>query len=77
MAPFPYEEVERIFREELGRAPDEIFDSFDPEPLATASIGQVHVAYLDGRKVAVKIQRPSVDVEFSGDIRLMTLPMRG
>ena len=40
-------------------------------PIATASIGQVHVAYLDGRKVAVKVQRPNVEIDFAGDIRLM------
>ena len=54
----------------------ELFDHFDPEPLATASIGQVHVAVLGGRKVAVKVQRPNVDADFMGDIRLMTLAMR-
>jgi ubiquinone biosynthesis protein len=74
--PFPVEHVERVFREELGQSPDEIFDRFDPEPLATASIGQVHTAVLDGRKVAVKIQRPSVDVDFAADIRLMSFAMR-
>src|SRR5262245_50904024 len=68
---FEYAEVERIFREELGRAPDETFDSFDRRPLATASIGQVHVAWLNGRKLAVKVQRPSVEQDFAGDIRLM------
>ncbi len=72
VAPFGYDQVERVFREDLGRTPDEIFDSFDREALATASIGQVHVAFLDGRKVAVKVQRPAVDREFAGDIRLMT-----
>lgn len=72
VAPFPYAAVERTFHEELGRTPAEVFDSFDPEPIATASIGQVHVAYLDGRKLAVKVQRPLVDVQFSGDIRLMS-----
>lgn len=71
VAPFPYEAVERIFLQELGKPPSEMFDQFDAEPIATASIGQVHVAYLDGRKFAVKVQRPSVDVDFSGDIRLM------
>jgi ubiquinone biosynthesis protein len=71
VAPFPFAEVERIFVEEFGKRPDELFDSFDREPLATASIGQVHVAWLDGRKVAVKIQRPSVDKDFGDDIRLM------
>jgi ubiquinone biosynthesis protein len=74
--PFAVEEAERIFREELGTTPAEIFDRFDREPLATASIGQVHTAVLNGRRVAVKIQRPSVDVEFMGDIRLMAFGMR-
>ncbi len=75
IAPFPFAHVEQVFRDELGRSPDEIFERFEREPLATASIGQVHVAWLDGRKVAVKVQRPSVDIEFDGDIRLMLLAM--
>ena len=69
--PFPYEDVERIWREEIGKTPDEVFDAFDREPIATASVGQVHVAYLDGVKVAVKVQRPAVEFEFGSDIRLM------
>jgi len=74
--PFPFEHVEQVFREELGRTPQQIFDWIDPEPLATASIGQVHVAYLGGQKVAVKVQRPMVDVEFAGDIRLIQFAIR-
>jgi ubiquinone biosynthesis protein len=73
IAPFPYAHVEQVFLEELGQSPAELFDGFEAEPIATASIGQVHVATLRGRKVAVKVQRPTVDVEFAGDIRLMTL----
>jgi len=69
--PFEYGAVEQIFLAETGKTPVEIFDSFDPVPIATASIGQVHVAYLDDRKVAVKVQRPSVETDFAGDIRLM------
>ena len=72
VAPFPYAAVERAFVAELGKNPSEIFDRFDPHPIATASIGQVHVAHLDGRKLAVKVQGPAVDVAFSGDIRLMS-----
>jgi ubiquinone biosynthesis protein len=74
--PFPYRDVERIVREELGRTPSEIFDQFDESPLAAASIGQVHVAYLQGKKVAVKVQRPDVNANFAGDIRLMSGTMR-
>lgn len=76
IAPCPLEHVEQVIREELGRTTAEIFDRFDPEPLATASIGQVHVAYVAGQKVAVKVQRPAVDIEFEGDIRLILLAMR-
>ena len=76
IAPFGYEDVERVFVEELGAPPSEFFDFFEREPLATASIGQVHSALLNGRKVAVKVQRPSVDIDFTGDITLMTLAMR-
>jgi len=71
VAPCAYADIERIFIEETGRSPDQIFDSFDRRPLATASIGQVHVAHLGGRKLAVKVHRPTVEREFAGDIRLM------
>ena len=73
--PFSYEQVERTILEELGRNPDEIFESFERRSLATASVGQVHVAYLDGQKVAVKIQRPNVETEFKHDIQLMVAAM--
>jgi len=76
IAPFPFAHVEQVFLEEFGQPTSTLFDEFDPEPIATASIGQVHVAYLGGQKVAVKVQRPTVDAEFAGDIRLMTLTMR-
>jgi ubiquinone biosynthesis protein len=71
VTPFPYAEVERTFREELGRPPEELFDSFDPQPLATASVGQVHVATCGGRKLAVKIRGPNVERDFAGDLRLI------
>lgn len=75
-APFDYADVERIFVEELGKTPSEIFDCVETQPLATASIGQVHVGFLGGRKVAIKVQRPSVDTDFAGDIRLMVATVR-
>jgi len=76
VAPFCFEEVERTFVEELGRKPAEIFERFDPQPIATASIGQVHLARLKGRKLAVKVQRPNVETDFAGDIRLMAATIR-
>src|SRR6185312_5938125 len=75
-APFEYEQVERIFVEETGKTPAEIFESFETQPLATASIGQVHIGYLSNRKVAIKVQRPSVETDFAGDIRLMLITLR-
>ncbi|HET9711136.1 MAG TPA: AarF/UbiB family protein, partial [Pyrinomonadaceae bacterium] len=75
ITPFDYADVEQIFVEEFGKAPSETFDSFERFPIATASIGQVHVAYLEGRKVAVKVQRPRVETDFAGDIRLMAAAM--
>lgn len=74
--PFPFAHAEQVLLEELGRGPDEIFDSFEREPIATASVGQVYVAVLGGDKVAVKIQRPNIEVEFHNDIRLLKTFLR-
>lgn len=76
VAPFPYEEVERIFLEDLHRKPDEIFASFNRSPLATGSIGQVHLARLGDRTVAVKIQRPTIVSDFHADITAMKFVVR-
>lgn len=71
--PRPYDEIEARLREELGgRAPAEVFAEFDPVPMASASIGQVHVARLhSGEKVAVKVQYPDIDVIVRTDLRAL------
>jgi ubiquinone biosynthesis protein len=74
--PFEFEETEKVFAEQFGKHPMDIFDHFDPNPIATASIGQVYIAYLGQRKLAVKVQRPSVQSDFAGDIRLMVAAIR-
>ncbi|HAM53430.1 MAG TPA: hypothetical protein DCP92_23060 [Nitrospiraceae bacterium] len=73
VAPFPYEEVSRVIRQELGSPPEELFKSFDIKPVASASIGQVHKAVLkDGTNVAVKIQRPGIDALVERDIEVLS-----
>ncbi len=74
--PFSFTLADEIFRAEHGRGLEEVFTDFDRQPLATASVGQVHVAWLDGQKVAVKIQRPDVEQDFGSDIRLMVAVVR-
>ena len=69
---FSLAEVHAIFREELGRSPDEVFHYFDAEPLAAASIGQVHRARLDsGAEVVVKVQRPDIDTVIAVDLEIL------
>ena len=61
--------AEQVVREELGASPEELFLSWDPEPIAAASIGQVHRAVLhDGRLVAVKVQYPNIGAAIRGDL---------
>ena len=70
--PFSLAEVHAIFREELGRSPDEVFHYFDAEPLAAASIGQVHRARLDsGAEVVVKVQRPDIENVIAVDLEIL------
>lgn len=72
--PFPFKEVRKIIKKDLKRSPEEIFQLFEKESFAAASIGQVHKAVLPtGEKVAVKVQRPSIRRIIYADIRLMYL----
>lgn len=67
--PFSFAEVEKTVTEELGVRLSKAFAEFEAEPLAAASLGQVHHAWLrDGREVAVKIQRPNIREQISDDL---------
>ena len=69
--PMPASVVREVVERELlqGEPLDTIFSSFDDEPLGAASIAQVHAAtLLDGRRVAVKVQRPNCEPKLKGDV---------
>src|SRR6185503_10858416 len=67
--PFSYEEVDRIVSGELGVRISKAFAEFDPQPLAAASLAQVHRAYMrDGRAVVVKIQRHNIREQIVKDL---------
>jgi ubiquinone biosynthesis protein len=70
--PFPYEEVDRIVSGELGVRISKAFAEFDPQPLAAASLSQVHRAYMrDGRAVVVKVQRPEIRDQIVEDLEAL------
>lgn len=67
--PFSFAEVEKIVANELGVRMSKAFAEFDDEPMAAASLGQVHRATLrDGRAVAVKVQRPAIREQMVEDL---------
>jgi len=67
--PFPYEEVDRIVSTELGVRLSKAFAEFEREPLAAASLAQVHRAWMrDGRAVVVKVQRPEIREQIIADL---------
>jgi ubiquinone biosynthesis protein len=70
----PYETIRQTILQELGSYPEQIFASFDPVPLAAASIAQVHIATThDGEKLAIKVQRPYVQEQFESDFRIIRM----
>ena len=71
--PVPFDEIRRQLQQELGGTPETLFARFDPEPLAAASIAQVHRARLkSGEEVAVKIRRPDVVGIVETDIDILS-----
>ncbi len=73
VGPFPYEEVEAIVQAELGVRISQGFQQFDPEPMAAASLGQVHKARLrHGAEVVVKVQRPNIRAQMNEDLESLS-----
>jgi predicted unusual protein kinase regulating ubiquinone biosynthesis (AarF/ABC1/UbiB family) len=69
---FSYEQVEAIIEQELGKKIPQLYQSFEPIPLAAASLGQVHKAVLhSGEAVVVKVQRPGLRKLFEIDLQIL------
>ena len=72
VSPFPFSQVEQVISEELGQPIERLFVEFVEQPIAAASIGQVHEAVLpNGRRVAVKVQRPTAPRQIEADLALL------
>ena len=70
--PFDFAEVRQAVEKELGAAPEELFLEFNPVPIASASLAQVHRAVTkDGRTVAVKVQRPGIKPIITADMDIL------
>jgi len=70
-APRSFEEIAETVKEQLGRHPSDLFDSISHTALATASIGQVHRAHLNGNEVVVKIQHKRIDSLAKADLQIL------
>ncbi|MBQ9502062.1 MAG: AarF/ABC1/UbiB kinase family protein [Lentisphaeria bacterium] len=73
VTPFPFAEVKSIIEKETGRKTGEIFSQLDEQPLAAASIGQVHAGVLrkDNTRVVVKVRRPGIVETIEQDLEIM------
>src|SRR5699024_8631126 len=70
--PFSKHEAKKIIEHELGRSIEELFHTFNENPLAAASIGQVHQGMLfTGENVAIKIQRPEIEEKVHTDLEIL------
>jgi len=69
--PRPFEEIASTIKRELGKPPSELFDQFEEQPLAVASIGQVHRATIGKEQVIVKIQHANIDTIAGADLKIL------
>lgn len=74
---FGFRHVEATLREDFGRPPAELFATLEAQPIASASVAQVHQATLhDGRRVAVKVRRPRIERTSKRDLAILVLAAR-
>lgn len=71
-----FKNMKRVLEQEYDDPLDEVFDTFDPVPIAAASIGQVYRARLDERDVAVKVQYPGVNIAVRADMQNLGMILR-
>jgi len=72
VSPEPWEVIHALLTRELGREPEEVFASIDPQPMASASLSQVHAAVLpDGQEVVIKVQRPNISAVIDTDLEIL------
>lgn len=75
--PMPFADIKKQVEKELGKPLAQIFQHFEEQPFAAASIGQVHKATLpDGKEVVVKVQYPGVDEACESDLKQVRLALR-
>jgi ubiquinone biosynthesis protein len=71
--PTPWSLIREVLTRELGREPEQVFLTIDPQPLAAASLAQVHAAILpDGQEVVVKVQRPGISAVIETDLEILS-----
>lgn len=75
--PMPFEQIKRQIERELGKSLAELFNEFEQQPFAAASIGQVHKAVLNtGEAVVVKVQYPDIDTNIDSDLKQVRLALK-
>lgn len=73
VSPEPWERMRALLERELGREPETMFASIDPQPIASASLSQVHAAVLpDGHEVVIKVQRPNITSIIDTDLEILS-----
>ena len=71
--PEPWEAIRDLLIQELGCEPEKVFATIDPQPMAAASLAQVHAATLPGgQEVVVKVQRPGINAMIDTDIEILS-----